>query len=113
MTKNKSKTLIWWDDEIKNSYLLCLEPYNLKLLKEVDCENKNETEITVYGLTEDVDRFIEDVEDDSLEPFETLSLNYEDCNEYYNTLKLKLNAFICCKNYENSSHIKTDWSKTW
>lgn len=112
---NKSKTLIWWDDEVKDSYLLCLEPYNLKLLKTVNTENEHETEITVYGKVDDINRFVEDIEDDSIEPFENISLKYEDCDEYYDVIRTSTEIFINLMKTDDlvETDDSVDWDKTW
>lgn len=118
---NKSKTLIWWDDEVYNSYLLCLEPYGIKLLRENQTDNCYETEITVYGPVENINRFIEDVEDDSLEPFEQISLEFEDCEEFYNELRDRVDRLIELQQFEldkyksepDSYVLSIDWEKTW
>lgn len=90
---NKSATIIWWDDEVFESYKLCLEPYGIKVLNAVATENFGETEITVYGPNDNIDRFLEDFDDDALEPFESLSLKYEDDDEYYAALNESVENF--------------------
>lgn len=107
---NKSATIIWWDDEVPESYLLCLESYELKLLHTAKTDNCFETEITVYGKAENIDRFIEDVDDDAIEPFEKISLEYDDCDEYYNVIQFKANVLTNCRNFEsNACKEKSEW----
>lgn len=78
---NKSKTIIYEDSDNADSYLLCLEPYGLKLLLALPV-GEDSTEITVYGKEEDVDRFAEDYEDGAVEPLESMSRSLEFDEDY-------------------------------
>lgn len=59
---NKAATTIWWDDINRDSYLLCEEPYKIEILR-AEPVNEAEVEIVVYGTEENVDRFLEDLDE--------------------------------------------------
>lgn len=61
-TENESKTLLWEDIDNRHSFLLVLPTYGLKLLMAKDID-EDRTEITIYGLREDLERFLEDLEE--------------------------------------------------
>ena len=78
---NKSMTFIYEDYDNADSYLLCLEPYGLKLLLAVPL-SETETEVTIYGRPEDVDRFVEDYNEGSLDPIDQMSGSLEFDEDY-------------------------------
>lgn len=78
---NKSKTLVYEDFDNADSYLLCLEPYGLKLLLAVPLD-EDRTEVTVYGAPEDVDRFADDYEHGGLDPIDQMSASLEFDEDY-------------------------------
>lgn len=94
ISMNKSKTLVWEDEDNIRSYLPALKHYGLQLLKWVEV-GTYETEITVYGPTEKVDAFLEDVEEGCVEPLESLSRDNEYDEDY--TAALNVAVAACSK----------------
>lgn len=86
----KAAVVDYFDDFNPDSYLLCLEPYKLKLLQAL-AKTKYTTEIVVYGEAEDVDRFIEDNEEGNLEPLDEMSKGLEFDEDYEMWLNNEVN----------------------
>ena len=80
-TAHSSVTVRWEDEDNCDSYLLCLEHYNLKCLK-AEPVDENTTEITLYGLAKDLDAFCSDFEDGAIEPLESMSRSLEFDEDY-------------------------------
>ena len=89
----KAAVVDYFDDFNPDSYLLCLEPYKLKLLQAL-AKTKNTTEIVVYGEAEDVDRFIEDNEEGNLEPLDEMSKGLEFDEDYEMWLNNEVNRML-------------------
>ncbi len=88
---NKSKTLIWEDEDNVQSYLPALKHYGLQLLKWTEV-GTFKTEITVFGPTDNVNAFLEDVEEGCVEPLETLSRENEYDEDYVSALNAAIAA---------------------
>ena len=88
---NKSATIVWEDEDNVRSYLPVLAYYGLKLLNWTEV-GTFETEITVYGPTDKVDMFLEDFEDGSLEPLDSLSRENEYDEDYVTALNAAVEA---------------------
>lgn len=80
-TTNKSYTFVWEDEDNSLSFLLVLPDYNLKMLQHVDID-ENSVEVTVKGAKEDVDRFIEDLEDYDFDVLDCMSRSLEFDEDY-------------------------------
>ena len=83
---NKSITIIWEDDDLVTSYIPAAKWYGLEILKAVECD-VYKTEVTLYGLAKDVDKFLEDFNEGSVEPLETLSRENEFDEDYIAALQ--------------------------
>lgn len=94
MNMNKSKTIVWEDEDNIQSYLPVLKHYGLQLLKWAEV-GTFETEITVYGPAEKVDAFLEDLDEGCVEPLESLSLANEHDEDY--TAALNAAVAACSK----------------
>lgn len=79
--KNRSATIIWEDEDNIRSYVLAAAHYGLQILKwmEVDVYK---TEITVYGPSDKVKVFLDDLAEGAIEPLESLSHQYEYDEDY-------------------------------
>lgn len=90
---NKSAVVEWFDDDNPESYLLCSEEYGIKFLyaKEID---EYATELVVYGPTENVDRFLEDVDEGDVEPFERVGSGDYDDEDYEAWLNNEVNHLL-------------------
>jgi len=90
---NKSAVVEWYDDVNPDSYVLCMEPYGIKILhtKLID---ENQTEVVVYGPEENVDRFLEDFEEDTLEPLEEMQSGDYDDEDYEAYLNNEVNRWL-------------------
>ena len=93
MPNRKAAVVDYFDDYNPDSYLLCLEPYNLKLLQAL-AKTRDVTEIVVYGEAEDVDRFVEDNEEGTLEPMESVSKGLEFDEDYEMWLNNEVNRML-------------------
>ena len=93
MPNRKAAIVDYFDDFNPDSYLLCLEPYNLKLLQAL-AKTKEVTEIVIYGEAEDVDRFIADNEEGNLEPLDEMSKGLEFDEDYEMWLNNEVNRML-------------------
>lgn len=78
---SRAANVVWTDADNCDSYLLCAPAYGLKILQATPID-ADTTKITVYGDNENVDRFLECVEEDSVEPLESMSISLEFDEDY-------------------------------
>ena len=92
---NKMVTVKYVDMDTVDSMHLVAAAYGLeiKAAAPIDSENSSPNEIwlTVYGPSDCIDRFVEDNEEDNLEPFDQ-TVNMSD-NEYQDWLSNQLARF--------------------
>lgn len=90
---NKSAVVEWFDCDNPDSYLLCCEEYGIKfiLAKAID---KHNTELVVYGPTENVDRFLADLKEGDIEPFDTVGAGAYDDEDYEAWLNNEVNRVL-------------------
>ena len=93
MNKNKSATVVWFDDDNPESYVLCCEAYGIKILNAKEIDEFN-TEITVYGPSENVNRFLNDLDEGDVEPFETVGSGDYDDEDYEAWLNNEVNRML-------------------
>lgn len=89
---HKSATLIWNDEDNRLSFLLCQEAYNIKVILARKI-NDTLTEITVYGNTDDVNHFLDDVKEDNIEPMDNMSIGIDD-DDYEAWLNNEVNRLL-------------------
>ena len=80
-TKNFSRTIVWFDPDNRDSYKICLPYYGLTCLMANDI-SEDEVEITIYGPTENMAAFLKDLEEDAVEPLDTMSTSLEFDEDY-------------------------------
>lgn len=93
MNKNKSATVVWFDDYNPESYVLCCEAYGIKILNAEVIDEFN-TEITVYGPIENINKFLEDYDEGNVEPFETVGSGDYDDEDYEAWLNNEVNRMF-------------------
>lgn len=75
----KIVTAKWYDPDSTETVKLAAQAYGIKLLATYPTESEDEIYVTVGGPTENVDRFLEDLDEDVLEPFESkCELSYDE-----------------------------------
>lgn len=93
---NKAAVVIWRDDFNVKSFKIVLPTYNLKCLKESQTIEFNEKEIVVYGPTENVDRFLEDLEDYNFEILDVNAERFDNDDDYSAWLNEQISNFEVC-----------------
>lgn len=97
---NRKATLVdYFDDINPDSYLLCAEPYRIKILQAL-AKTPSDTELVIYGEAEDVDRFVEDNEEGCLEPMESMSQGIEYDDDYEAWLNNEVNRILMLQKQE-------------
>lgn len=84
----KITTVKYFDDDTVETARIAAAAYNVKVLAINPTENESEAYVTVGGAEADVKRFLDDLEDGGLEPFEA-QRELSD-NEYQDWLKDEL-----------------------
>lgn len=79
--KNRSATIIWEDEDNVRSYILAVAHYGLQILKWVEI-GVYKTEVTIYGPSDKVKAFLDDLSEGTVEPLESLSRQYEYDEDY-------------------------------
>ena len=93
MNMNKSAVIEWFDDDNPESYVLCCEAYGIKIVN-VEVIDEFNTEITVYGPIENINKFLEDYDEGNVEPFETVGSGDYDDEDYEAWLNNEVNRMI-------------------
>lgn len=93
---NKAAAVIWRDDFNAKSYKIVLPAYGLKCLKESPTSEFEEKEIVVYGPTENVDKFLEDLEDYNFEILDVNAERFDDDDAYKAWLDEVIDNFETC-----------------
>lgn len=106
--EHKSRTILWVDYDNRDSYKLCLGPYGLTCLMAVDVD-ADTVELTVYGETANVDRFLEDIENDCIEPLESMSTSLEYDEDYEGWLNNEVYWFDKLAAYEAGEYDPNDF----
>jgi len=90
---NKATVIEWYDDVNPDSYVLCQEAYGIKVLqtKTIDA---NTTEVVVYGPTENIDHFLEDFNEDCVQPLESMQAGDYDDEDYEAYLNNEVNRWF-------------------
>ena len=98
---NTSATINWYDPDNRDSYLLCLDFYGIKCINSVDVD-EDTTEITVYGPTENITKFLEDYEEDTVEPLNEMCISLEYDEDYEGWLNNEVYAFKQLAEFERA-----------
>jgi acylphosphatase len=101
---NKMAVTKWFDSDTTETIYIAAKEYGLDILAKKPTEDDNEIEVCVYGPTENVDRFIEDVAEGDVDPFDNTRDLTED--EYQSWLAKELSAFgfLYIPTYANDSN---------
>jgi len=67
----KITTVKWFDQDSTETVKLAAQAYGIKVLATYPTETPDEVDVTVGGPTENVDRFLEDLDEGDVEPFES------------------------------------------
>lgn len=67
----KMITIKWYDPDTTDSIMLAAQAYGLKITSNEKSDVPNEIYVSLYGSTENIDRFKSDFDDDVIEPFES------------------------------------------
>lgn len=94
---NKAAAVIWRDDFNAKSYKIVLPGYGLKCLLETPTPEFEEKEIVIYGPTENVDRFLADLEDYNFEILDNKAMELEDDDDYKEWLDAQIADFELCE----------------
>lgn len=70
-TMQKITTVKWFDPDSTETVKLAAQAYGIKVLATYPTETPDEVDVTVGGPTENVDRFLEDLDEGDIEPFES------------------------------------------
>ena len=97
---NKTALVEWFDDCNPDSYVLCPEHYNIKILQAKPTDEAR-TELVVYGSTEDVDKFLEDFDEGVVEPLETMQAGDFDDEDYEAWLNNEVNIRLSLQESED------------
>lgn len=89
----KMATVQWHDPDTTDTSKLACQAYGIRLLADEPSGEADTHWICVYGPTESVNTFLEDVSEDSIEPFE--SKRELSDNEYQEWLADSLKDFGC------------------
>ena len=88
---NKMAVTKWFDSDTTDTINIAAKEYGLEILATKPTENTDEIYVCVYGPTENVDRFLEDVEEGDVDPFDATREMSE--NEYQDWLANQLALF--------------------
>lgn len=88
---NKMAVTKWFDPDTTDTINIAAKEYGLQILATKPTENDDEIYVCVYGPTENVDRFLEDVEEGDVDPFDSVR-DLTD-NEYQDWLVNQLAQF--------------------
>lgn len=84
-------TITWFDDYTTDTIKIAAKEYGLTILGQNETSNPDEIEVYVEGEKDDIARLLEDLEDGTVEPFE--SKRELDDNEYNEWLARELAEF--------------------
>lgn len=84
-------TVTWFDPDTTDTIHIAAKEYGLQILASKPSDYDNEIYVCVYGPTENVDRFLEDVEEGDVDPFDSTRDMTE--SEYQSWLSDKLAPF--------------------
>lgn len=90
---NKTATIKYYDDFTTDSVRIAAQAYGIKIECINPTDSKYEVYVTVSGPTESVDRFLEDVREGDIEPFDSKRELSDD--EYEEWLADELGKFGC------------------
>lgn len=98
---NKMATITWFDPDTTDTIYIAAKEYGLQILATKPRDYDNEVYVCVYGPTENVDRFLEDVEEGDVDPFDSTREMTE--NDYQDWLVNQLApfGFLYIPNYIN------------
>lgn len=88
---NKMAVVRWYDSDTCDSVKLAAQAYSIQIKAEEPTGNPDEIFVCVYGPAENVDKFVDDVEEGDVEPFD-LQCELSD-SEYQEWLADKLRPF--------------------
>lgn len=88
---NKTAIVMWMDEFNLESYKLCQLEYNLKVLKATPYDKG--LELVVYGPADNVDEFINDVDDGCVRPLEQMSRACDTDEDYIDMLNRRIAEF--------------------
>lgn len=88
---NKMTVVKWYDPDTCDTVKLAAQAYGIQIKAAEPTGNPDEIFVCVYGPTENVDRFVDDVEEGDVEPFE--SKRELSDNEYQEWLADQLRTF--------------------
>ena len=89
--KNRSTTIIWEDEDNVRSYISAADRYGLQILKCVEVD-VYKTEVTIYGPSDKVKAFLDDLAEGTVEPLASLSRQYEYDEDYQAALSKAIAA---------------------
>ena len=98
---NKMAVTKWFDSDTTDTIYIAAKEYGLQILAIKSRDYDNEIYVCIYGPTENVDRFLEDVEEGDVDPFDKTRDMSE--NEYQDWLvnQLAQFGFLYIPNYIN------------
>lgn len=98
---DKMATITWFDPDTTDTIYIAAKEYGLEILASKPTGNDDEICVCVYGPTENVDRFLEDVEEGDVDPFDSTRKMTE--NDYQDWLvnQLAQFGFLYIPNYIN------------
>lgn len=88
---NKTAIVTWVDDFNIESYKLCQLEYDLKVLKTTPTDGG--LELVVFGTEDNVNEFLEDLDEGRPRPLEQLSLACDTDDDYVDVLAAKIAEF--------------------
>lgn len=65
------KTIEWYDSDTTDSIHIAANAYDLKVNKVIERIDNNTISVEISGKTEDVERFLEDLEEGDVDPFDS------------------------------------------
>jgi hypothetical protein len=88
---NKMATITWFDPDTTDTIYIAAKEYGLEILARKPTGHNDEIYVCIYGPTENVDRFLEDVAEGDVDPFDATREMSE--NEYQDWLVNQLAPF--------------------
>ena len=88
---NKMATITWFDTDTTDTIYIAAKEYGIDILAKKPRDYSDEIYVCVYGPTENVDRFLEDVEEGDVDPFDSTREMTE--NDYQDWLVNQLAQF--------------------
>lgn len=85
---NKVETIEWYDSDTTDSIYIAANAYSLTVNKIIEPIDNDTIKVEISGKTEDVERFLEDLEEGDVDPFDS-TRDMSD-NEYFEWLSAEL-----------------------